>query len=163
MFQPDICAKVLELCSGEKWGFKALFGFLSSSFSFVMVVGEEYSMWCTYLHFCSDGVRIVWTWDYSGPQIFKGQTLLIFFEFLISQNPNPILRGCIHLLNTCKYCDKTRKYCGNTHGYWANTWKMWSPASAIFASIVTILVSFEAILKRFTVKINFKSQFQSKL
>ena len=35
---------------------------------------------------------------------------------------------------------------------------MWSPASA---SIVTILVSFEAILKRFSVKINFKSQFQS--
>ena len=38
---------------------------------------------------------------------------------------------------------------------------MWSPASAIFASIVTILVSFEAILKMFTVRINFKSQFQS--
>ena len=38
---------------------------------------------------------------------------------------------------------------------------MWSPASAIFASIVTILVSFDAILKRFTVIINFKSQFQS--
>ena len=38
---------------------------------------------------------------------------------------------------------------------------MWSPASAIFASIVTILVSFEAILKMFTVSINFKSQFQS--
>ena len=38
---------------------------------------------------------------------------------------------------------------------------MWSPASAIFASIVTILVSFEAILKRFSVRINFKSQFQS--
>ena len=41
---------------------------------------------------------------------------------------------------------------------------MWSPASAIFTSIVTILVSFEAILKRFTrftVRINFKSQFQS--
>ena len=38
---------------------------------------------------------------------------------------------------------------------------MWSPASAIFASIVTILVSFEAILKRYTVSINFKSQFQS--
>ena len=29
------------------------------------------------------------------------------------------------------------------------------------ASIVTILVSFEAILKRFSVRINFKSQFQS--
>ena len=38
---------------------------------------------------------------------------------------------------------------------------MWSPASEIFTSIVTILVSFEAILKRFTVRINFKSQFQS--
>ena len=38
---------------------------------------------------------------------------------------------------------------------------MWSPASAIFASIVAILVSFEAILKRFSVRINFKSQFQS--
>ena len=38
---------------------------------------------------------------------------------------------------------------------------MWSPASAIFASIVTILVRFEAILKRFSVRINFKSQFQS--
>ena len=38
---------------------------------------------------------------------------------------------------------------------------MWSPAIAIFASIVTILVSFEAILKSFTIKINFKSQFQS--
>ena len=38
---------------------------------------------------------------------------------------------------------------------------MWSPASAIFTSIVTILVSFEAILKMFTVSINFKSQFQS--
>ena len=38
---------------------------------------------------------------------------------------------------------------------------MWSPASAIFVSIVTILVSFEAILKRFSVRINFKSQFQS--
>ena len=62
--------------------------------------------------------------------------------------------GCIHLLNT-------RKYCGNSDEDWANTWKMWSPASAIFASIVTILVSFEAILKMFTVSINFKSQFQS--
>ena len=37
---------------------------------------------------------------------------------------------------------------------------MWSPTSAIFASIVTILVHFEAILKRFYVRINFKSQFQ---
>ena len=39
---------------------------------------------------------------------------------------------------------------------------MCSPASVIFASIVTI-VSFEAILKMFsvTIKINFKSQFQS--
>ena len=38
---------------------------------------------------------------------------------------------------------------------------MWSPASAILASIVTILVCFEAIWKRFSVRINFKSQFQS--
>ena len=38
---------------------------------------------------------------------------------------------------------------------------MLSPASAIFASIVIILVSFEAILKGFSVRINFKSQFQS--
>ena len=38
---------------------------------------------------------------------------------------------------------------------------MWSLASAIFAGIVTILVGFEAILKRFTVRISFKSQFQS--
>ena len=34
---------------------------------------------------------------------------------------------------------------------------MWSPANAIFASIFTI----EAILRRFSVRINFKSQFQS--
>ena len=38
---------------------------------------------------------------------------------------------------------------------------MCSPAIAIFACIITILVSFEAILKRFSVRINFKSQFQS--
>ena len=38
---------------------------------------------------------------------------------------------------------------------------MWSPASAILASIVTILVSFEAILKSFSIRINFKRQFQS--
>ena len=38
---------------------------------------------------------------------------------------------------------------------------MWSPASVILASIVTILVSFEAILKRFSVRINFISQIQS--
>ena len=38
---------------------------------------------------------------------------------------------------------------------------MWSPATAIFTSIVTILVGLEAILKRFSVRINFKSQFQS--
>ena len=37
---------------------------------------------------------------------------------------------------------------------------MWSPASAIFASIVIILVSYEATLKRFSARINFKSQFQ---
>ena len=38
---------------------------------------------------------------------------------------------------------------------------MCSPASVILVSIVTILVSFEAILKRFSVRINFKSQLQS--
>ena len=38
---------------------------------------------------------------------------------------------------------------------------MWSPASAIYASIVTILIGFETILKRFSVRIYFKSQFQS--
>ena len=38
---------------------------------------------------------------------------------------------------------------------------MWSPASAKFASIVTILVSFEAILKGFSVRMSFKSQLQS--
>ena len=38
---------------------------------------------------------------------------------------------------------------------------MWSPSSAISASIVIILVSFEATLKLFSVRINFKSQFQS--
>ena len=38
---------------------------------------------------------------------------------------------------------------------------MWLPASAIFMSIVTILVSFEAILKKFSERISFKSQFQS--
>ena len=38
---------------------------------------------------------------------------------------------------------------------------MCSPASAIFSSIVTILVGFEAILKSFSVRINFRSQFQS--
>ena len=25
--------------------------------------------------------------------------------------------GCIHLLNTRKYCDNTHKYYGNTHQY----------------------------------------------
>ena len=38
---------------------------------------------------------------------------------------------------------------------------MCSPARVILASIVTILVSFEANLTRFSVRINFKSQFQS--
>ena len=38
---------------------------------------------------------------------------------------------------------------------------MCSPASVIPVSIVTILVSFEAILKNFYVRINFKSQFQN--
>ena len=77
------------------------------------------------------------------------------------QKSNCIIYRCIHLLNTCEYCDNSCKYCGNTHEYWANTWKMFSPASAIFASIVTILVIFEAMLWKFSVRINFKSQFQS--
>ena len=55
-------------------------------------------------------------------------------------------------LNTCKYWDNTREY---RH----NTWKICSPARAILASIVTILVSFEAILRRDCVNINFRSQF----
>ena len=38
---------------------------------------------------------------------------------------------------------------------------MCSLASVILASIVTILVSFEAILKRFSLRINFKGRFQS--
>ena len=38
---------------------------------------------------------------------------------------------------------------------------MWSLASAKFVSIVTILLSFEGILKMISIKINFKSQFQS--
>ena len=38
---------------------------------------------------------------------------------------------------------------------------MCSPASAIFTSIVTILIGFETILRRFSIRINFKSQFQS--
>ena len=39
---------------------------------------------------------------------------------------------------------------------------MWSPASTIFSTIVTmlLLVSFGAILKRFSVRINFKNHFQ---
>ena len=41
------------------------------------------------------------------------------------------LLGCIHLLNTCKYCNNTHKYCGHTHEYWANTWKMCSPAKLL--------------------------------
>ena len=54
--------------------------------------------------------------------------------------------GCIHLLNTCKYCDNTRKYCGNTYKYVLCQYlKMCSPASVILVSIVIILVSFEAI------------------
>ena len=38
---------------------------------------------------------------------------------------------------------------------------MYSPASVILTSIFTILVSFEEILKMFSVKTNFKSQFQA--
>ena len=72
-----------------------------------------------------------------------------------------VVLGRIHMHNTHKYCYNTRKYYGNTHEYWPNTWKTWSPASAIFVSIVTILGGFESILKRFSVRINFKSQFQS--
>ena len=56
---------------------------------------------------------------------------------------------------------KNCKHCGNTQEYYAKAGKMCSPANAILASIVTILVSFEAILKRFSVRINFKSKFQS--
>ena len=70
-----------------------------------------------------------------------------------------LVLGCIHLLNTRKYCDNTRKYCGNTHEYWPNTWKICSPASVILASIGTILVSFWRNLKRISVIINFKGQF----
>ena len=73
-----------------------------------------------------------------------------------------INEGCIHLLNTRKYCDNTRKYWDNTHEYWPNTWKMWSPTSTIFTGIVTILVSFEAILYSFHVRINLKSKFKIK-
>ena len=68
-------------------------------------------------------------------------------------------QGCIHLLNTRKYCVNTCKYWDNTYKYWANTWKMCSPASVILASIVTILVSFEAILvyfKAYCMKITLK-------
>ena len=70
------------------------------------------------------------------------------------------ISGCIHLLNTCKYCDNTRR------AFWwylqvlCQYLKMWSPASIIFASIVTILVSFEAFLKRILVIIKFGSSFQ---
>ena len=38
---------------------------------------------------------------------------------------------------------------------------MGSPGSTIFTSIITILVSSEAILNRFSVRINFKSQIKS--
>ena len=49
------------------------------------------------------------------------------------------IQGPIHLFNTGKYCD--------------NTWKMCSPADLKFWS-------FEAILNRISVNINFTSQFQ---
>ena len=90
----------------------------------------------------------------------------IYACLIFTINKNHISNNCpwsifqclsIHLLNTRKYCDYTRKYCGNTYTYWANTWKMYSHASVILA---TILVSFEAILKSFSVRINFKSQYQ---
>ena len=45
--------------------------------------------------------------------------------------------------------------------YCGNTWKLYSPANVILARNGTMLVNFEVILKRFCVKINFKSQFQS--
>ena len=38
---------------------------------------------------------------------------------------------------------------------------MFSPKNVILPSIITILVIFKAILKRFSVTINFNSQFQS--
>ena len=38
---------------------------------------------------------------------------------------------------------------------------MCSPASVILSSIVTIIVSFDAILNIFSVRINFKIQFQN--
>ena len=38
---------------------------------------------------------------------------------------------------------------------------MWSPASTMFANIFIILVSFEGIVKKFSVKIKIKSQFHS--
>ena len=40
--------------------------------------------------------------------------------------------GCIHLLNTRKYCDNTRKYYGNTHEYCHNTCKFWSNFEEFF-------------------------------
>ena len=52
--------------------------------------------------------------------------------------------GCIHMLNTRKYCDNTRKYCVNTQEYWANTWKMCLPASAILESFEAMLMYFKA-------------------
>ena len=109
-----------------------------------------------YLYICS--FRMGWTHSIAnyGSFFWKWVKLFTFWigTFLvISGETNTISsnikRGCIHLLNTRKYCDNTCKYCGNTHEYWPNTWKMCSPASAIFTSIVTILVSFEAILMYF--------------
>ena len=38
---------------------------------------------------------------------------------------------------------------------------MWSPACAIFVSIVITLVEIEAVLNRFSVRINFTSKFES--
>ena len=59
-----------------------------------------------------------------------------------AQNVFQAFLGCIHLLNTCKYC-------GNTHEYWANTWIMCLHASVLLVSVVTILPSFQAILTNF--------------
>ena len=50
-------------------------------------------------------------------QINQSSTALVVTN-LYDSNVN---MGCIHLLNTHKYCDNTRNYCGNTHEYGTNT------------------------------------------
>ena len=50
--------------------------------------------------------------DYSQQNLYS-----VIIETLSTENCGKSLRehlGCIHLLNTHKYCDNTRKYCGNT-------------------------------------------------